>query len=113
MKLNRLKSIVNDVIRTSISRPNGQYLIDPFEHYTPELEINIDLKNKTITPDLDGDAVETYYSSISDWFHEVLLKEGIPIEIINKATLNISPKGKECAIVTNRKIFRSSLKYKE
>jgi hypothetical protein len=113
MKLNRLKSIVNDLIRTSISRPNGQYLIDPFEHYTPEIEINIDLKNKTISPDLDGDAVETYYNAISDWFHEVLLKEGIPIEIINRATLNISPKGKDCLIVANGRKFRSSLIYKE
>ena len=92
MKLNRLKSIVIDLIRTSISRPNGQYLIDPFEHYTPELEIIIDLKNKTVSPDLDGDAVETYYKAISDRFHEVLLKEGIPIGIINEAILTLSPK---------------------
>ncbi len=113
MKLNRLKSIVNDLIRTSISRPNGQYLLDPFEHYTPEIEIKIDLKNKTFTPDLDGDAVETYYSAISDWFHEVLLKEGIPIESINTATLSISPKGKECIIEANGRKFRSSLIYKK
>ncbi len=112
MKLNRLKSIVNDLIRTSISRPNGQYLIDPFEHYTPEIEINIDLKSKTFAPDLDGDAVEKYYSAISDWFHEVLLKEGIPIEIISKASLKISPMGKECIIVANGRKFRSSLIYK-
>ena len=113
MKLNRLKSIVNDLVRTSISRPNGQYLIDPFEHYTPEIEIKIDLKNKTFTPDLDGDAVETYYTAISDWFHEVLLKEGIPIRVINEAILTISPKGKDCFIVANGRKFRSSLIYKE
>jgi len=109
MKLNRLKSIVKDLIRTSISRSNGQYLIDPFEHYTPELEIKIDLKNKTIIPDLEGDAVETYYNAIINWFHEVLIKEGIPIEVINKASLKISPKGKECIIVANGRKFRSSL----
>jgi len=112
MKLNRLKSIVNDLIRTSISRPNGQYLLDPFEHYTPELEISIDLKNKTIAPDLDGDAVETYYRTIIDWFHEVLPKEGIPLDIIDYAILNITPNGKECIIKANEREFRSFLSYK-
>ena len=112
MKLNRLKSIVNDLIRTSVSRPNGQYLIDPFEHYTPELEINIDLKNKTISPDLDGDAVETYYRAIIDWFHEVLPKEGIPFDIIDYAILNITPNGKKCIIKAHEREFKSFLQYK-
>ena len=113
MKLNRLKSIVNESIRTSISRPNGQYLIDPFEHYTPELEIKIDLKNKSIEPDLDGDAVEKYYRAIIDWFHEVLPKEGIPFDVIGCAILNISPNGKECIIKANEREFRSFLSYKK
>ena len=111
MKLNRLKSIVNELIRTSISRPNGQYLIDPFEHYSPELEIKIDLKNKTFIPDLDGDAVEKYYSAIIDWFHEVLPKEGIPFDIIDSAILIINPKGKECIIKAKERKFRSFFSY--
>ena len=112
MKLNRLKSIVNDVVRTSISSPNGNYLLDPFEHYTPTIEIKIDLKNKTFTPNLDGDAVETYYSAICDWFHEVLPKEGVPIDIIDSAILNITPKGKECVIKANEREFKSFFPYK-
>ena len=111
MKLNRLKSIVNDLIRTSVSRPNGQYLLDPFEHYTPEIEIKIDLKNKTILPDLDGDAVDIYYNAIIEWFHEVLPKEGIPLDIIDCAILNITPNGKECIIKANQREFRSFLSY--
>jgi len=112
MKLNRLKSIVNEAIRTSISRPNGHYLIDPFEHYTPEIEIKIDLKNKSFLPKLDGEAVETYYSAIIDWFHEVLPKEGIPIDTIDCAVLKINPSGKECIIKAKEKEFRSFLSFR-
>ncbi len=112
MKLNRLKSIVNDVVRTSISSSNGKYLLDPFEHYTPKLEIIIDLKHKTFTPDLDGDSVETYYNAICEWFHEVLPKEGIPIDVIDSAILTISPNGKECIIKAKEREFSSFVSYK-
>ncbi|HUW89690.1 MAG TPA: hypothetical protein VMV43_04150 [Candidatus Nanopelagicaceae bacterium] len=112
MKLNRLKSIVNDIVRTSISSQNGRYLLDPFEHYTPEVKIIIDLKSKTFTPDLDGDAVETYYSAICDWFYEVLPKEGIPIDVIDSAILSITPHGKECIIKVNEREFKSFLSYR-
>lgn len=112
MKLNRLKSIVNEAIRTSVSSSTGKYLLDPFEHYTPEAEIKIDLKNKLFNLELDGDAVETYYSAIIEWFHEVLPKEGIPIDIIDSAILTISPKGKECFIKVNEREFKSFYSYK-
>ena len=110
MKLNRIKSIVKQVIRESSSNPEG-YMIDPFYHYTPEKEILIDLKEGTFTPNLDGDDVEKYYKFIIDWFHQVLPKEGIPIAVIDKAILKITPKGKECVIESQGRSFRSYLKF--
>jgi hypothetical protein len=110
MKLNRLKSVVKQILRESSSDSQG-YMVDPFYHYTPEKEILIDLKERTFTPDLNGDDVERYYKSIIDWFHQVLPKEGIPINVIDKALLNITPKGKECVIETQGRSFRSYLKF--
>ena len=110
MKLNRLKSVVNQVIRESSGDSQG-YMVDPFYHYTPEKEIMIDLKAGTFTPDLEGDDVERYYKSIIDWFHKVLLKEGIPIGIINSAILKINPQGKECIIEAQGRRFSSFLKF--
>ena len=110
MKLNRLKSIVNQIIRESSSDSQG-YMVDPFYHYTPENEIIIDLKTGIFMPDLTGDDVERYYKSIIDWFHEVLPKEGIPIEIIEKAILKINSKGKECIIEAQGRKFTSFLKF--
>ena len=110
MKLNRLKSIVNQVIRESSSDSKG-YMVDPFYHYTPESEIIIDLKSGTITPDLEGDDIERYYKSIIEWFHNVLPKEGIPIKVIDKAILKINPQGKECVIEAQGRVFTSFLKF--
>lgn len=110
MKLNRLKSVVNQVIRESSGDSQG-YLVDPFYHYTPENELTIDLKTGKFTPDLEGDDVERYYKSIIDWFHNVLPKEGIPIEVIDKAILKITPQGKECIIEAQGRKFTSFLKF--
>jgi len=110
MKLNRLKSVVNQVIRESSGDSQG-YMVDPFYHYTPKNEILIDLKARTFTPGMEGDDVERYYNSIIDWFHNVLLKEGIPIEIIDKAILKINSKGKECIIEAQGRKFTSFLKF--
>ena len=110
MKLNRLKSVVNQIIRESSGDSQG-YMVDPFYHYTPESEILIDLKAGTFTPDLGGDDVERYYKSIINWFHEVLPKEGIPIEIIDTAILKINSKGKECIIEAQGRKFTSFLKF--
>ncbi len=111
MKLNRLKSVVNQVIRESSGDSQG-YMVDPFYHYTPKYEITIDLKAGTFKPDIEGDDVERYYKSIIDWFQKVLPKEGIPIEIIDKAILKINPQGKECIIEAQGRKFTSFLKFK-
>ncbi len=72
----------------------------------------IDLKSGTFTPELEGDDVERYYKSIIDWFHKVPPKEGISIEIIDKAILKISPQGKECIIEAQGRKFTSFIKFK-
>lgn len=110
MKLNRLKSVVNQIIRESSGDSQG-YMVDPFYHYTPKNELLIDLKTGVFSPDLEGDDVEKYYKSIIDWFHKVLPKEGIPIEIIDKAILKITPKGKECIIEAQGRKFTSFLNF--
>jgi len=111
MKLNRLKSVVNQILRESSGTSEG-YMVDPFYHYTPEKEIIIDLKAGTITPDLEGDDVERFYNSIVNWFHEVLPKEGIPMEVIDKAILKINSEGKYCEIEAQGRTFTSFLKFK-
>lgn len=111
MKLNRLKSIVNQVINTSAS-VDGKYALDPFDHYTPEIEIEVDLLTGKLTPDMEGDDVEKFYTSISKWFREVLLKEGIPIQIIDKAIIQLSPQGKTAIIQAQGREFKASIKYK-
>jgi len=104
MKLNRLKSIVNDILRTSAATEDG-YRLDPFEHYTPEEEIIVDLIHGTFSPEREGDDVEKYYGAISKWFLDVLPKEGISIDVIDKATLIISSKGKKCIIEAGGRQF--------
>ena len=112
MKLNRLKSIAYNAIRTSIGDNKG-YMLDPFEYYTPEFEIEVDLITGKITPNLEGDDVERYYTAIFEWFHEVLPKEGIPIEIIDEAIIKLSPKEKRCVIKAKGREFTASIRYKE
>ena len=110
MKLNRLKSIAYNAIRTSTGDEKG-YMLDPFEHYTPEFEIEIDLLTGKLIPDMEGDDVERYYMSIHKWFHEVLPKEGIPLDIIEKAVIQLSPKEKKCIILAQGKEFSASISY--
>jgi len=110
MKLNRLNSVANQVIRESSGDSQG-YMVDPFYHVKPENKIVIDLKTGTITPDPEGDDVDRYYKSIINWFHKVLPKEGIPIEIIDRAVLKISPVGKKCVIEAQGRKFTSFLKF--
>ena len=111
MKLTKLKSVVNQVLRTSAS-VNGKYTLDPFEHYTPEIEIEVDLITGALTPDMEGDDVEKFYTSISKWFCGVLSKEGIPIEIIDKAIIKIAPQGKTCIIQAQGREFKATINYK-
>lgn len=110
MKLNRLKSVANQVLRESSSDSQG-YMVDPYYNYTPENEIIIDLKTGTFTPDPGGDDIERYYRSIINWFQAVVPKEGIPIEIIDQAILKINSKGKECFIEAQGRKFTSFLKF--
>jgi len=110
LKINRLKSIVNQIIRESSADSQG-YMVDPFYHQTPKFEIIIDLKAGSFFPDMGGDDVEQYYKSIIDWFHNVLPKEGIPITIIDEAILKISPKGKACIIKAQGKEFSAILNF--
>ena len=110
IKLNRLKSIVNQALRSSAG--NGiKYFQDPFYHYSPEFEIKIDLLTGILIPDMEGDDVEKYYKVISNWFHEVLPKEGIPLGVIEKAVIKLTPEGKECIIIAENREFRAFVKY--
>ena len=111
IKLNRLKSVAKGVIRGSIVRKN-YYRIDPFDHYTPEETITLDLLTGIFTPERNGDDVEEYYGKIHDWFIEILPKEGIPLNILDKAILKITPEGKECFIKVQNKEFKEKLKFK-
>ena len=85
MKLSRLQSIANNAVRGTIwshtveDNPAG---FDPLGYHSPSFEIVVDLVKGTLTPDMEGDSVEKYYKTISRWFHEALVKEGIPIEAI-------------------------------
>jgi hypothetical protein len=57
---------------------------------------------------MEGDSVEEYYKTISRWFHDVLIKESIPIEIIESAEIIITPDGgKLCRIVAEGREFES------
>ena len=96
-------------MRDSVRDSHG-YLTDPFYHYTPEIEIIIDLKEKKFTPDIQDD-VKRYYSSIVSWFHKVLSKEGIPLDLIDKALLKITPHGKECIIEAQNRRFHSHINF--
>jgi hypothetical protein len=112
MKLKKLKSVAYNAVRTSTGDEKG-YMLDPFEHYTPEFEIVVDLITGKLSPDMGGDAVERYYTAISKWFREVLPKEGIPIEIIDKAIIKLTPKEKICIIKAQGREFTANVPYKK
>lgn len=110
IKLKRLKSVAYNALRGSIAWKGG-YRIDPFEHYTPEEEIIIDLVTGEFTPERDGDDVEKYYSKVYEWFHDVLPKEGITIDVIDKAIITISSEGKICTIIAQGREFKARVKF--
>ncbi len=112
MKLNRLQSVANNAVRDSIwsHKPTGE---DPFSYHAPPFEIVVDLVKGTLTPDMEGDSVEEFYTTMSRWFHDVLQKEGIPLEVIESATITISPSSeKKCVIVASGRTFESYSKRK-
>jgi hypothetical protein len=104
MKLIRLRSIANNAIRETIWTPEtiGTY---PFEHVRPNQTIVIDLVHHKCTPDMEGDDVEKYYNAMSKWFYGALEKEGIPIEVIESATITITPEFRKCEISAQGKTF--------
>ncbi|MHA2249670.1 MAG: hypothetical protein ACXAD7_04870 [Candidatus Kariarchaeaceae archaeon] len=106
LKLNRLNSIANGVLKDSHSTHKG-YTFDPFTHYQPKYEIRIDLLTGEIQPHKhSADDVGLYYKAIAQWFLKVLQKEGIPIDIIESAILTINSEGKECIIIAQGRIFK-------
>jgi hypothetical protein len=109
MKLSRLNSIANNAVRDSIwsHEPRG---FDPLSFHSPAETMVIDLVSGTIKPDRAGDSVHQYYKTMSRWFHDVLKKEGIPIEVIESATITISPgEKKRCVIVAQGRTFKSTV----
>lgn len=74
MKLARLQSVVNNAIRGSVwsHEPTGD---DPFRYHDPPLKIVVDLLPGQLTPDIEGDSVEEFYTAITRWFRDVLKKE--------------------------------------
>ncbi len=111
MKLSRLQSVANNAVRGVIwthSTGSIRSGIDPFRYHAPAFEIVVDLVKGTLTPDMEGDSVEEYYNAMSKWFHDVLMKEGIPLDIIESATITITPSGgKTCVIVAQGRTFES------
>ncbi|MHA2084961.1 MAG: hypothetical protein ACXAAP_14930 [Candidatus Thorarchaeota archaeon] len=109
MKLSRLQSIANNAVRNTIwsHKPSG---MDPLAFMKPAFTITIDLVSGTITPDMEGDSVEQYYTTMSRWFHDVLKKEEIPIDVIERATITITPdEGKKCVILAQGRTFESTI----
>jgi hypothetical protein len=104
MKLIRLRSIANNALRDSIWTPEtiGEY---PFEHVRPNQTIVIDLLHGKFTPDMEGDDIEKYYKAMSKWFDGALEKEGIPITVIESATITLTPEYRKCEIKAQGKTF--------
>lgn len=112
MKLNRLQSVANNATRSSIWS-HGSGGDDPFKYHDAPFEIVVDLVSGILTPDMEGDSVEEYYTTMSRWFHDVLKKEGIPLDVIESATITITPGGgKTCVIVAQGRTFESFSKWK-
>ncbi|MHA1959248.1 MAG: hypothetical protein ACW99U_03415 [Candidatus Thorarchaeota archaeon] len=108
MKLSRLQSVANNAVRDSIWTPKPAGY-DPLSFHAPSEVITVNLKTGTITPERDGDSVEEYYSMMSRWFHDVLEKEGIPLDVIESAILTITPnREKKCIIIAQGRRFESS-----
>jgi len=89
------------------------YLQDPFIMFSPEVEYDVDLIAGKITPNCEGDDVENYYMKIAAWFHEFLPKEGIPLDIIDKAIIKITPETKKCIIQAQGREFTAEYMFKK
>ncbi len=108
LKLNRLRSIANNAVRDTIWTPEPAGM-DPFHFADASFVIVVDLIEGALTPDMEGDSVEKYYKTMSRWFHDALAKEGIPLDVIESATITISPgRSKKCMIIAQGRTFESS-----
>ncbi len=107
MKLKRLNGIANDVLRPFMLTPSyGPNPLFEFGEITQDYSVN--LLTGIMTPSRDGDDVEAYYQKMSQWFRSVLIKEGIPISIIQKATIGIVNGKQSCTIVAGGKTFKNA-----
>jgi hypothetical protein len=71
-------------------------------------DVVVNLLDGTVTPSRKGDDVENYYKNMSKWFRDVLVKEDIPLEVIEKAIIVITSGGKQtCTIIAKGKAFKS------
>ncbi len=104
VKLKKLKSIAHNANRDSIWTPDPIGIF-PFEHFRPKQIIVVDLITGTLKPDMEGDDVERFYVAMSKWFHQALKKEGIPIDLIESATITITPDNRTCEIVAKGRKF--------
>ena len=110
MKLNKLKSVAHNALRDSIWTP-APVGLEPFSMIRPKKKIVIDLINRKLDPDMQGDDVEKYYMHMADWFEQVLKKEDIPLEVIESAKIIITPEGKTCEIVAQGRTFTASREF--
>ncbi len=104
MKLKKLKGIANNAVNVGTG-----CLHYPFGIISPPFEIKVDLLRGEMNPDMKGDDAEKFYKDISRWFHEVLQKEKIPVEVIEEAVILVGPTKKpNCIIKAKGKIYSSN-----
>ena len=110
MKLNKLKSVAHNALRDSIWTP-VPVGYEPFSIIRPKEKIIIDLLNRKLDPDMGGDDVEKYYMHMADWFHDVLKKENIPLDVIESAKITVTSEGKICEIIAQGRTFTASSQF--
>ena len=104
VNLENLERIAHDVL---VGGGEYCYDYDSIELGQRTQPVVIDLLTEKITPPIGGDDIGSNYLHVrnylhakSKWFRNVLSKEGIPIHILEKATITLWPKGGEtCEIV--------------
>lgn len=102
-KLRKLQGIANNALLVAGWR-------HPLGLFTPSFRIEVNLLTRKITPDMKGDDVEKYYKEIAEWFHRILRKESIPVNMIRAAKIVISPDiGPQCTIKTEKKTYTSNI----
>ena len=93
MNLKKLKGIANNAVEVDWRNPFH------FDFISAPFTVKVDLITGKITPNMKGDDVEKSYKIVTKWFHEVLKKEGIPIEIIDEAKIIVESKKNPVCII--------------